>query len=543
MLSVGEEKDERMRSIMALVILLIFVSGIDAAQSGSALRVVSRGASVAHIAWDKTGDGDGVMIERKVGDTWQVIAGPLVDQTTCFLEGLTPNSTVKLRMGFIRRITIPLRITGKEKAKTIETPLENAHLLILDADNGGDGNANDHAVWCAPHYKIETKKRLLAEMTPVSANVGWGTFSGPKAISVQGESFPSSLWAHAPSRLIYRVPEGVTSFSSQVGIDFTQKGAGSVRFSLSIMQPSGAQLSFKTRPLVRSNSKTTWFVDTRRGNDEQTGRSKTSAWRSLDRLEAVVLSDVDTVVVDGVALAGGGPPKRQDYYLVFCDDFNGTALDERKWTKGWPFKKPKDDRSVYDDQNVIVDNGRLRLRNIPHPQAQSSGGVVTTKNKFATTFGYIEARIKVPAEGGFWPSFWMLKQAGGWPPEIDISEIHTRTKNKVTFNYHNNASGWIAHWGGQFNKGSGCPDFTTDFHNVAVDWQSDYFRWYVDEADRTPYNMNAQQTKQVLEADPVDMYILLTMGCGVSAGRPDSNWKTPVYYEIEWVRVWKRRQE
>ena len=49
-----------------------------------------------------------------------------------------------------------------------------------------------------------------------------------------------------------------------------------------------------------------------------------------------------------------------------------------------------------------------------------TGGTISTGNIFNYTYGYAEARIKLPSTVGSLPAFWGLYT--GWPPESDIME-------------------------------------------------------------------------------------------------------------------------
>src|SRR6185369_4805566 len=60
---------------------------------------------------------------------------------------------------------------------------------------------------------------------------------------------------------------------------------------------------------------------------------------------------------------------------------------------------------------------------MPAPFTYTSG-LLCTAGKFSFTYGYVEARCKIPGGSGFWPLVWMMKDPGDgdltWPPEIDI---------------------------------------------------------------------------------------------------------------------------
>lgn len=110
----------------------------------------------------------------------------------------------------------------------------------------------------------------------------------------------------------------------------------------------------------------------------------------------------------------------------------------------------------------------------------------STDALFNTTYGYIEARISLPATQGAWPAFWMLPQStdiyGSWPVsgELDIME----TCGGFSDGSNNMACGTL-HWGtpSHVYKGSGYVELDSDytyFHTYAVDWQPGQITWYYD---------------------------------------------------------------
>ncbi len=110
----------------------------------------------------------------------------------------------------------------------------------------------------------------------------------------------------------------------------------------------------------------------------------------------------------------------------------------------------------------------------------------STDALFNTTYGYIEARISLPATQGAWPAFWMLPQStdiyGSWPVsgELDIME----TCGGFSDGSNNTACGTL-HWGtpSHVYKGSGYVELDSDytyFHTYAVDWQPGQITWYYD---------------------------------------------------------------
>jgi len=77
----------------------------------------------------------------------------------------------------------------------------------------------------------------LADLKPVSVRVGWGTFSrnkGPdgKGLSIGGVKIAHGLFAHADSRLLYRLDGKYVRFEALVGINRTAGEKGSVVFKV-----------------------------------------------------------------------------------------------------------------------------------------------------------------------------------------------------------------------------------------------------------------------------------------------------------------------
>jgi len=129
--------------------------------------------------------------------------------------------------------------------------------------------------------------------------------------------------------------------------------------------------------------------------------------------------------------------------LVLFDDFTGLSLNLTHWSYNYPVDWPHDGhthnhQAYMDEANVLLENGILRLmgeneRHIDAPDPELgwdkllsynyTAGAIHTREKFNFTGGYLEGRFKMPATRGFWPAFWMLKDAEVGLPEVDIIEV------------------------------------------------------------------------------------------------------------------------
>jgi len=116
-------------------------------------------------------------------------------------------------------------------------------------------------------------------------------------------------------------------------------------------------------------------------------------------------------------------------------------------------------------------------------------GRFDTHGKVSFKYGFIEARIKMPAGSGNHPAFWMLGDninQVGWPAtgEIDITEIRGNDPNVTTaaINYStyfapNNCCSNHRFTVAALNVGA---DVSAGFHTYAVAWLPDSVSFYVD---------------------------------------------------------------
>jgi len=120
---------------------------------------------------------------------------------------------------------------------------------------------------------------------------------------------------------------------------------------------------------------------------------------------------------------------------------------------------------------------------------QFVSGRFDTHNKVSFQYGYIEARIKMPAGSGNHPAFWMLGDninQVGWPTtgEMDITEIHSNVPNETTaaINYStyfasNVCCGNHKYVVEKLNLGS---DVSQGYHLYALAWLPDSIAYYAD---------------------------------------------------------------
>lgn len=244
------------------------------------------------------------------------------------------------------------------------------------------------------------------------------------------------------------------------------------------------------------------------------------------------------------------PPISGNWELTLREEFDGNSLNSSLWSTCYietcaPDYNGEVQLYTADPKNVSVSGGTLKLtarkENATY-QGKSfnyTSAVITTNAemgqwsspaKWSMHYGYIEARLKVPAGRGYFPAFWMIPADQSYPPEIDIMENLGHEPNRVYFTYHygpdhNNVTSRGGEWIG--------PNFTSDFHTFGVDWTADRIIWYVDGVERYRYSGPGISTKP--------LFVLLNLAVGGEwGGYPDGSTPFPGTMEVDYVRAWKR---
>ena len=252
----------------------------------------------------------------------------------------------------------------------------------------------------------------------------------------------------------------------------------------------------------------------------------------------------------------------QNWQLVWEDDFNGSSLDQSKWTHdigtgsqygmwGWG----NGEKQYYQSQNTTVDSGiaTITVKEEPNGIIDSwsatsyfSSSKITTKGLFNFRYGKVEARIKTIDGQGFWPAFWMLPSNGSWPcdGEIDIMEQWGN-------DYLTNSTSGAAHLGtcpysqsthfyetssSYISSGS----YADDFHTYSVIWKEDTITWYVDESEIFSLNPSSYWSIPSQSAWPFnanEWYIMINLA--ITQAGPNSNTVFPNQMEIDYVRVYQ----
>lgn len=262
-------------------------------------------------------------------------------------------------------------------------------------------------------------------------------------------------------------------------------------------------------------------------------------------------SHVYTVTQEGTTIENHVP---EGYSLVWEEEFNANRLsggkpalpDTEKWwyetaEPGWVNNElQKYVAGVFNGDTVsAIYDGTLKI--IARKQGDNviSARINTTES---WTYGYFEARLRVPGGRGTWPAFWMMpKNYTAWPldGEIDIMEYVGYRPNVVQSSIHTQAYNHVQ--GTEKTATKAIQNAETEFHIYAVEWTAGYIKGFVDGEEYFRFNNDGKGDKHTWPFDaPFYLKLNLAWGgdWGGSQGVDES--KLPATYEIDYVRVYKK---
>ena len=242
----------------------------------------------------------------------------------------------------------------------------------------------------------------------------------------------------------------------------------------------------------------------------------------------------------------------QNWELVWSDEFDGTELDESKWSyqygtgasealSGWG----NEELQYYTDrpQNVFVQDGKLHIVALE----ESHGGMNYTSARLRSIdqgdwrYGRFEVRAKLPKGQGIWPAIWMMPTDavyGRWPAsgEIDIMELVGQEPDVIFGTIHYGPPHTYSN--GLFTLESG--DFSDDFQTFAIEWEHGEIRWYVDDVHyHTETNWFSQGHSFPAPFDQRFHFLLNVAVGGNLPGSPDHTTEFPQQMVIDYVRVYQ----
>jgi beta-glucanase (GH16 family) len=249
----------------------------------------------------------------------------------------------------------------------------------------------------------------------------------------------------------------------------------------------------------------------------------------------------------------------QNWQLVWEDDFNGSSLDQSKWTHdigtgsqydlwGWG----NGESQFYQSQNTTINNGiaTITVKEEPNGIVDSwgnssyySSSKITTKGIFDFRYGKVEARIKTIDGQGFWPAFWMLPSNGSWPCDGEIDIMEQWGGNGPTYETTGAAHIGACPGASSYESGSmyiSSGSYADDFHTYAVIWNEDTVKWYIDDVELfflTPDSYATIPSQHLWPFNSSEWYLMINLA--ITQAGPNANTVLPNQIEIDYVRVYQ----
>ncbi|MFZ4065402.1 MAG: glycoside hydrolase family 16 protein [Rhodoluna sp.] len=291
-----------------------------------------------------------------------------------------------------------------------------------------------------------------------------------------------------------------------------------------------------------------------------------AAWITDLGLDTIDITNLEYSIPVGGPPTGGGttsPPIEKT--LIWSDEFNGlagAAPNSANWTPdigdgcnnpagcGWGNNEAQAYAACANKQDG---NGSMLIT------ASTSAGDATctsnrtwTSGKFTSygkkhfTYGYFEARLKMPAGGGTWPAFWTLGSninTVSWPScgELDIMEFAGNNPFVNTSAAHyRNSSGNHEYKMGALNNSV---RLDQGYHNYGMLWTPTEVTMYID--DRQVFNVKKGDTGLTNwpfgpNAQGVDpkMYVIFNLAMGGSYGGGIANNFNKATFSIDYFRYY-----
>lgn len=244
------------------------------------------------------------------------------------------------------------------------------------------------------------------------------------------------------------------------------------------------------------------------------------------------------IFVSSIALAQPNGKK-----LVWEEQFKTKELNEQNWNFeegdgcpncGWG----NNERQQYTKSNHHLVDGTLIIT-ANKVDGKYASTRINTKGKQEFTYGYIEARAKIPTGKGIWPAFWMLGtniDKVSWPKcgEIDILEYVGKEPNIIFTSLHTQDS-----YGNTINtKKSKIANIEDGFHLYAINWTKDKIDFFVD--NKVVYTFNPAIKNESTWPYDKPFFILLNVAIGGNFGGPEVNDAIfPQEFIVDYIKVYQ----
>lgn len=295
--------------------------------------------------------------------------------------------------------------------------------------------------------------------------------------------------------------------------------------------------------------------------------TQVAAWITGLGVDTIDITNLEYSIAAGGSSGGGTPGGGTitNKTLLFSDEFNGAAgaaPDSSIWTPdlgngcnnpagcGWGNGESQAYASCANKADgsgsmIITASTTAGDATCTSSNAWTSGKF-TSYGKKSFTYGYFEARLKMPAGGGTWPAFWALGtniNSVPWPEcgELDIVEYAGNNPNVSTGAFHyKTAQGNHDYKMGALNSGV---NLSQAYHTYGMLWLPTEITLFID--DRQVAKVTKSDTglnywpfgPNAAGVNP-KMYIIFNLAMGGSYGGGIQNGLTKAQFSIDYFRYY-----
>ncbi|WP_134090199.1 family 16 glycosylhydrolase [Olivibacter sp. XZL3] len=256
--------------------------------------------------------------------------------------------------------------------------------------------------------------------------------------------------------------------------------------------------------------------------------------------------------------------ENEGYHLVWADEFNDIGSPKAaNWKFEEGFVRNKEEQ-WYQKENAWCEGGLLIIEarkedkpnpnyvegsekwNENRPTITHTSSSINTRDLHSWQYGRFEMRGRINISAGLWPAFWTLGIAKQWPSngEIDIMEYY---KGNILANIAcGTEKPYQAKWYSKTKpvKELGGEQWAADFHTWRMDWDEEAIALYVDDMLLNKVALEELVNRDGTGFNPFKQphYILLNLAMGGINGGELGDTEFPNRFEVDYVRVYQKRQ-
>ncbi len=248
---------------------------------------------------------------------------------------------------------------------------------------------------------------------------------------------------------------------------------------------------------------------------------------------------------------------KEDYELVWSDEFNSDTLDLKKWQIDADCRRNSELQyytSSLDDKNLQLDGENLVF--VPKIEEyvakdgtkfKYTSAEISTQGRSAWKYGYFEFRAKLSCGENVVPAIWMMGmdyEYGGcyWPfsGEIDILE-KSHNNNTIVSTLHHSPYGEKTHLRTPIGSQSLDHKLNEEFHNYWLYWTDKYMIVGVDDEMQNIVDITIPDLSQSFRN--YEHWLILNVALGMHGlpvdDREENDWKMWVDY----ARVYQLKED